>query len=244
MKVNEILKLAGLFIGEEELQDSKILNGKIQLPSILITPKVKDPETVGEDNTSQTETITQTETNTNDTSTDTSTNTNTDTSTDQSATDSEEIISKIVKLLKCLNFVYQDLTRDYLPLKTVEEITFTDGKFEYKNLSLVVRDILKIEDKYGFGHSFKCFPTFVEADVVDAKITYTYEPQELFLFDEINAFAGKLNEQILAYGVAMEYFFLSSLSDEATVWENRYISSLENALRKKSDIIMPKRRWI
>ncbi len=243
MKVNEILKLAGLFVGEEELQNSKLLNGIIKPPTVLPTPDEKEPTIVGDD-TNQTETGTETGT---DSSTDANTNTGTDTvtgSADSDTTDSEEVISKIVKLLKCLNLVYQDLTRDYLPLETVEEITFTDGKFEYKNLSLVIRDIIKIEDIYGFGHSFKCFPTFVQADVTKAKITYTYEPEDLVLFDEINAFAGKLSERILAYGVAMEYFFLSSLSDEAVVWENRYISSLENALRKKSNIIMPKRRWI
>lgn len=243
MKVNEILKLAGLFVGEEELQNSKLLNGTIKPPTVLPTPDEKEPTIIGDD-TNQTETGTETGT---DSSTDANANTGNDTGTgsaDSDTTDSEEVISKIVKLLKCLNLVYQDLTRDYLPLETMEEITFTDGKFEYKNLSLVVRDIIKIEDKYGFGHSFKCFPTFVQADVTKAKITYTYEPEDLVLFDEINAFAGKLSERILAYGVAMEYFFLSSLSDEAAVWENRYISSLENALRKKSNIIMPKRRWI
>lgn len=243
MKVNEILKLAGLFVGEEELQNSKLLNGTIKPPTVLPTPDEKEPTIIGDD-TNQTETGTETGT---DSSTDANANTGNDTGTgsdDSDTTDSEEVVSKIVKLLKCLNLVYQDLTRDYLPLETVEEITFTDGKFEYKNLSLVVRDIIKIEDEYGFGHSFKCFPTFVQADVTKAKITYTYEPEDLVLFDEINAFAGKLSERILAYGVAMEYFFLSSLSDEATVWENRYISSLENALRKKSNIIMPKRRWI
>lgn len=246
MKVNEILKLAGLFVGEEELQNSKLLNGTIKPPTILPTPEEKETTVIGDD-TSQTETGTETETDTSDSSTDTGTSTDTDTGSDDSdssTTDSEEVVSKIVKLLKCLNLVYQDLTRDYLPLETVEDIVFTDGKFEYKNLSLVVRDIIKIEDEYGFGHSFKCFPTFVQADVTKAKITYTYEPEDLVLFDEINAFAGKLSERILAYGVAMEYFFLSSLSDEAAVWENRYISSLENALRKKSNIIMPKRRWI
>lgn len=243
MKVNEILKLAGLFVGEEELQNSKLLNGTIKPPTVLPTPDEKEPTIIGDD-TNQTENGTETGT---DSSTDANTNTGTDTGTgsaDSDTTDSEEVVSKIVKLLKCLNLVYQDLTRDYLPLETVEDIVFTDGKFEYKNLSLVVRDIIKIEDEYGFGHSFKCFPTFVQADVTKAKITYTYEPEDLVLFDEINAFAGKLSERILAYGVAMEYFFLSSLSDEAAVWENRYISSLENALRKKSNIIMPKRRWI
>lgn len=246
MKVNEILKLAGLFVGEEELQNSKLLNGKIKLPTILPTPDEKGSTTT-EDDTSQTQTNAETGTDISDGSAGDGTSTDTGAGSDDSdasTTDSEEVISKIAKLLKCLNLVYQDLTRDYLPLETVEDISFTDGKFEYKNLSLVVRDIIKIEDKYGFGHSFKCFPTFVQADVVDAKITYTYEPQDLVLFDEINVFAGKLSERILAYGVAMEYFFLSSLSDEAAVWENRYISSLENALRKKSNIIMPKRRWI
>jgi len=256
MKVNEILKLAGLFIGEEDVQNSKILNGKIQLPPILITPEEKDDEKVGEDDTTQTDANTQNlstqstaQTNRISTQADTGTDESTDTgsSSDDSDTtesDSEETISKISKLLQCLNLVYQDLTRDYLPLETVEEITFLNGKFEYKNLSLVVRDIIKIEDRYGTVCNFKCFPTFVQADVVDAKITYTYEPENLPMFGEIEAFAGKLSERILAYGVAMEYFFLSSLSDEAAVWENRYVSSLENALRKKSNVIMPKRRWI
>lgn len=225
MKVKEVLKLVGYFLDDDEIVKSKTLNKtaeqsntNMQMPS-----DEENQEILGQGGSSEDQDTGEDE--------------------DLSQDDSEQVVEKINKLLKCFNLVYQDLTRDYMPLITEEVVNFENEKFDYKNLSKVLRDIVKIEDQ-NQAIPFRCFPTFVKASASKANIVYSYQPDELFVFSEIDDFAGKIDERTLAYGVVMEYCFLSSLSDEATIWENRYISCLQSALKKKSNIIMPKRRWI
>lgn len=158
--------------------------------------------------------------------------------------DDEETIKKVKKLEQCLQFVHEDISRDYMPLIADEDITFENGKFEYKNLSKAICDIIKLQSTNGLAIRYKCYPTYIKADVKKAVLTFTYLPQKPVIGGEISDYSDKLSERIIAYGVAMEYLFLNSLSDEAAVWETRFLNSLENALRKKSNIIMPRRRWM
>ena len=157
--------------------------------------------------------------------------------------DDEILTKKADMLLKCLNLVIEDIARDYLPLLHEENIVFNDKKFEYINLSKVICDIIKLQATNGLGIKFKCFPTHIKSDIKKAVITYSYLPEEVTYHEEFNFFDNKLTQRIIAYGVAMEYLFLNSLSDEAAIWENRFLSSLQNALRKKHNITLPKRGW-
>lgn len=254
MIAKDILKLVGYYLDDDEITNSITLNTEFKHPTIFYPTTEVDPDDLiieqnasgisvysSEENTS-TNSETSDETETADTENNETTGTE-DGETDEQ-TDSEQVLKKVNKLLKCLNHIYQDLTRDYMPLVQEEEVLFVNNMFGYSNLSKVARDIISVKDEYDENVVFKCFPRYLKASVKKATITYTYQPDELYLYSEITDFAGKIDQRIIAYGVAMEYCFLSSLSDEVTIWENRYLSSLENALRKKSNIVLPKRRWI
>lgn len=162
----------------------------------------------------------------------------------QPVLDQQEIIDKAYTFLMCLNMVLEDIAKDYLPLLQEEEIVFTEKKFEYENLSKVISDIVKLQNPAGLAIKFKCFPEYIKADIHKAIITYSYLPEEVSLNQSFEFFDNKLTERIIAYGVAMEYMFLNSLSDEAAVWENRFLNSLESAIRKKHNVSLPKRRWL
>ena len=157
--------------------------------------------------------------------------------------DEQSVINKANTFLVCLNLIIEDIAKDYLPLLNEEEIAFVNKKFEYKNLSKVIADIIKLQTLTGLSLKFKCFPSLIKAETNKAIITYSYLPDEVSFNQEFDFFDSKLTPRIIAYGVAMEYMFLNSLSDEAAIWENRFLNSLENALRKKHSISLPKRRW-
>ena len=157
--------------------------------------------------------------------------------------DDEALVKKSDMLLKCLNLVIEDIARDYLALLHEENIVFNDKKFEYANLSKVICDIIKLQAPNGLSIKFKTFPTHIKADIKKAVITYSYLPEELTYHQAFDFFDNKLTPRIIAYGVAMEYLFLNSLSDEAAIWENRFLTSLQNALRKKHNVTLPRRGW-
>ena len=158
--------------------------------------------------------------------------------------DDESVIQKANTFLTCLNLIIEDIAKDYLPLLCEEEIAFTDKKFEYNKLSNVISDVIKLQTLTGLSLKFKCFPSFIKAETNKAVITYTYLPDEVTFGQEFNFFDNKLTPRIIAYGVAMEYLFLNSLSDESAIWESRFLNSLESALRKKHNVTLPKRRWL
>lgn len=153
---------------------------------------------------------------------------------------------EIEKLLQCLNLVYQEISAEYLPLVFEEEVTPNEGKIMLVKLSKSIQEVQKIMSVDGNRIGFKLFPDYIllNANHEKVKIRYTYEPDVLSKTSTIFNYGGKLPKRVLAYGVAMEYSFISSLSDEAYIWEARYKDSLKNIVRKKYEIKLPSRRWI
>lgn len=150
----------------------------------------------------------------------------------------------IETLLLCFNLIYNEIARDYLPLYFVENVTFNDFKFEYCALQKTLLDIFSLKSNSGKNIKFKMYPTYIFAKAKDAVIEYSYEPSSLSYDDEIENFSSRIPARVFAYGVAMEYAFLKSLSTEALIWEQRYKQSLLDISRKKSSVILPARRWI
>lgn len=150
----------------------------------------------------------------------------------------------INQLLLCFNLIYSEIARDYMPLLFSEEIVFDDDKFAYNALQKVLLDVYSLKNLNGRNVKYKMYPTHLYAKTKKAIIEYSYEPDQMSFDDEIANFGGRIPARVFAYGVAMEYAFLSSLSTEALIWEQRYKEALLALCRKKSQIVLPARRWI
>lgn len=159
-------------------------------------------------------------------------------------TDDPQRQKQLEQLLLCFNLTYNELARDYLPLFFKEQIAFEEGRFDYTGLSKVLLDIHSLTTLHGRNIKYKMFPTYIEASVDKALIEYSYEPDELGFEDEIENFSSRIPARVFAYGVAMEFAFLCSQSTEALIWESRYKDALLLIKRKKSEVVLPSRRWI
>lgn len=151
---------------------------------------------------------------------------------------------EIQNLLLCFNLIYNEIARDYMPFLQKEEIEFVDDKFAYSDLKKVLLDVFSLKTQNGRNIRYKMYPTYIYAKAKRAVIEYSYEPENLNISDEIENFSSRIPARVFAYGVAMEFAFLSSLSTEALIWEQRYKESLMEISRKKSEIVLPSRRWI
>ena len=103
---------------------------------------------------------------------------------------------------------------------------------------------VKITDIEGKNIKFKIYDNVIMANASKANVVYTKFAKDVTLDGECEDFSGKIPDRVLAYGVAMEYCFISSLFDEASIWENRYKNSLLVQSRNKHNAVMPKRRWL
>lgn len=148
-------------------------------------------------------------------------------------------------LLRCLNLVYNQIATDYIPLLKTEKITPVNGEIVLSDLSKKILDIKRIEDKFGMRVNYKLYPNKIVLTISgEVTITYSYEPEELTALTSImESFSEKLTERVMAYGVAMEYSFISGLHDDASIWETRFKDGLLIAARKKSEMRLPNRRW-
>lgn len=147
-------------------------------------------------------------------------------------------------LLRCLNLVYNQIATDYIPLLHTEKLTPTNGEIIFSSFTKSVLDIKRVEDKFGIRTNYKLYPDRIATIDGEVKITYSYEPIALVsLSSTIESFFEKLTERVIAYGVAMEYSFISGLHDDASIWEKRFKDGILVAARKKSEIRLPSRRW-
>lgn len=147
-------------------------------------------------------------------------------------------------LFRCLNLVYNSVATDYIPLIKTENITSINGEILFSSLGEKILDVKRIEDKYGIRVNYKLYPDKILTIDGEVNITYSYEPEELEeLTSTMESFSEKINERVIAYGVAMEYSFISGLHDDASIWEKRFKDSLQIASRKKAEMRLPNRRW-
>ena len=162
--------------------------------------------------------------------------------TDYNLTESEE--KELDYLKRCLYLITNEISTDYLPIYAEKAVDFLNGELALGSIDSNIYEIVKITDKNGKNIRFKIYDNIIYANVDKAIIKYTKFAKEVDLNGDCEDFSGKIPDRVLAYGVAMEYSFVCSLFDDATIWENRYKNALLVLANKKQNIIMPKRRWV
>lgn len=147
-------------------------------------------------------------------------------------------------LLECVNLIYSELASDYLPLKEEEEITVENNEFLFSNLSKAIHHVLSLRNAREESVYYSIYPSGIKTQDGTYLLEYSYHPEAVTLEDDLESFAGRLSERIVAYGVASEFSFISGLFDEAATWKTRFTESLKVACSKKSIIQIPPRRWM
>jgi hypothetical protein len=154
---------------------------------------------------------------------------------------SEEQSEELSTLIKCFNLVRNEVATEYKNIVKIEKFTTENGKVDFDKFSFGVVDILAVKDKVGDDVKFKVFDDYLTANATEIEVYYSSSPKELTIDDE---FTSNLPERVFAYGVAKEYYFLQNLYDDAEVWNGRFKNSLQSLLKKKSETVISRRRWI
>jgi len=155
----------------------------------------------------------------------------------------EEVNLHFEKLLKCLNIVVEDISSQYLTLKTIEEIQIDKNGFEINKLSKRVNQILCLKSG-DTNIKFKIVDNKIICDFVGKlDVEYSYYPKKLNRKDDLDCFNGKVSLKTIAIGVASEYCFVCGFFDDAKIWEQRFLNSVNGNVRRISPSYMPKRRW-
>ncbi len=149
----------------------------------------------------------------------------------------------VVALVECLNNVIEEIATEYIHFEATEEITLSNGKFDYASLQKQVFQIIKIEED-GAPCEFMCYPTFAEVETKcpKIKVRYYYIPDKVTITGSVNY--PKLNARLLSLGVASDYALIVGRYEESINYDKQYMYALQSAQRTRKSIAVKARRWI
>lgn len=165
-----------------------------------------------------------------------------DESSTQEATSEQQ---KVVDDLVCaLNDTIQSIVYVYFPLKKLENITVTNGQFDYSSLTKPLIDVFKLKNKDGVSQKFTTFPTFFTCPSGSYTITYSYAPTMVnALTDAITVPEGKVNERMLAVGTTSRFYLKRGMYQDSNVWDVSFQRLLLVGQRPKHMPKMDARGW-
>ena len=148
------------------------------------------------------------------------------------------------KLSDSVVTVYTELITEHVPLKTKESVTVTGSKIFYEDLSYRVREILSVKSPEG-RLKFEEFPEYVKLDDYSGKaeVEYLYYTIPQAGSDKL-ILPPQFTEYVMAVGAAAEYFYRSSLLDEAVFFRNRFESAVNNLTKRGRIFNIPVRRLL
>ncbi len=156
---------------------------------------------------------------------------------------SENHISILKQMTRCLNLVVEEVATEYLPIYAFKKISLQDGKYAVLDVDSNISSITKITNASGKVVLFKILEGNIVCDCNDVMVWYKKTPAKTTENGNVETFSNLMPERVLAYGVAMEYSFLTNSYDDATIWETRFKQSLLNIARKKKEIKLKERKW-
>lgn len=150
-------------------------------------------------------------------------------------------------LLRCYNFVENEVALDYCALKKEEEVEVTENRIYYTALSSVPVNIRKIVCG-GYLARFSAYPAYVlvsDGCVGTATVVYDYIPATKVSLEDESEFTGQgVSARLLAYGIAAQYCLVNGETGRAATWDKKFRDALraKNLLRRT--VVVRSRRWV
>ena len=145
-------------------------------------------------------------------------------------------------LVKGFNVVEKELAVDYLPLYAEDTIRTNTGSIFYTSLTRKPVRILGIKDGDGTSLKYRIFPEYIKTECGEICVRYTYIPEEKLLLDSSD-YKLQASENLLAYGIAVEYCLARGRFEEASIWEKKYKQALKSAYKSNPSVVLRTRRW-
>lgn len=156
---------------------------------------------------------------------------------------SGEELKEIEKLIGYYNVTISELSDEYFPLLTGEELKSSDGKFYYDKLKKVPLEIKSVSSGNA-PVSFEVYPTYFTAEKNDVYVTYAYKYEnKTDVSQECEYTDTVVSERIIAEGVVSEWLMNDGMFEEAVMWRDRYVNSLKNCLIKRKVGKIKPRGW-
>ncbi len=154
-----------------------------------------------------------------------------------------DTLSRVNLYVDLANLVINELSSSYIPMKTKEKKTVSDGKIFYSSLKYDPIKILSVYDKNGNKSGFEIYPEYLTTERGESTVVYSYIPKSVGLNEEVGYDERDVSVSVLSYGVAAEFCLVQGRIDEAVTWRKRYSSGIEGFCLPENKRIK-RRGWI
>lgn len=155
----------------------------------------------------------------------------------------EEAMRELDLLMRCCNLVLHELAEGDFPLRAQSTLTAKNGKIAYAQLPHKAVDICTVK-KDGKNVPFREFYDGITVPFSGAcEVTYTFAPPVLTLADSSPYVGSKPSARLVAYGIAREYCLISGMTDDASMWDSRFVACGETQAHTRKERRVRARVW-
>lgn len=147
-------------------------------------------------------------------------------------------------LIRCANNCLDEITSEYLPLKSEIKVKSTNGSIPYSHIADTVYDVVSVTDSKGERVKFTLMPSRIKVDRDDEyTVLYCTRIQTLEINDEIPS-ELHLSPRIISYGIIAEYLLVTGFYEEAVTYDTRFKDALKRAISGVRERKVKGRRWL
>lgn len=159
----------------------------------------------------------------------------------------EEEKLELSSLLRCYNFVENEVALDYCALKREETVEVTENKIYYNELSHAPVNIRKVVCG-GYLARFAAYPSYIRMSdgwIGKACVVYDCIPSTKTSFGEESELGeSKISARLLACGVASQYCLVNGETGRAATWDKKFRDALRAANLLRRTVSVRSRRWL
>lgn len=163
----------------------------------------------------------------------------------ETGTEDGALQEEVHSLLRCYNFVENEIALEYFPLKAEESFVCEGGRLPYARFAHAPVNVHKAEGPAGNDFDFKMYPAYLllPEGTGTVKVTYSYAPETKALDDECT-FGEKISPRLMSFGIASEFLLSLARYSESEMWQRRYQEALRAAGILRRRLSVRARRWV
>lgn len=158
-------------------------------------------------------------------------------------TASEEVLFDFNVLLECFNNVMKHIAMKYCPLYYREFVDVVEGFVDLDKLKYNPYKIRRICDEFN-DYKIRVVDGLIPLVNGNYLIEYQYVPESLSENDDVINFNNKLLMQGYIYGINSEYSLIRGDQTGSKMWDDKYVSLMQDVSQDISNVVIKRRRWI
>ncbi len=148
----------------------------------------------------------------------------------------QQLANDIIRLLNYYNYIVSSVFEFYLPVEEIVEANSDESsKIYYNHLGRNPNKInwVKTKDEGVTHYSLHIDHILVTEPIKPYIVSYNFTPSEIYELNTIYQLPLGINDKIICYGVASEFFASKDQLEKSEYWRNRFLYEIFKIKTKK-----------